>query len=310
MAVVEVYSHPVLHRYKTSICTKATIFVFACFLLTFIPPILVAYRSQGFWQREAWYREQPDVSFKHQILLLLQTSQTGDYLVWSTYQNFNQLQQGRVRVPLVKSREEDSNRDGKSDALQMTVQVPLLDTEEVYSVDLLLFFQYKLYIFSAFTMECMAYLQHTSPLPGADLTVVGDLRLHQKYPLGHTGRDTRFNTSIIDSTSIFPSAYDLRTIFESYSDRNVSTNFQTYYPVWRTGRATGQPFVISATVRYPEETILYKPGFWQLIKWGWVQYISILLVFLFVFDRIKTFVFENQILNTIVDSPTKKFKQG
>ncbi|KAI8520068.1 hypothetical protein Bbelb_033250 [Branchiostoma belcheri] len=277
MAVVEIYAHPVLHRYKTSICTKATIFVFACFLLTFIPPILVAYRSQGFWQREATYREQPDVSFKHQVLLLLQTSQTGDYLVWSTYQNFNQLQQGRVRVPLVKSREEDSNRDGKSDALQMTIQVPLLDTEEVYSVDLLLFFQYRLYIFSTFTMECMAYLHHTSPLPGADLTVAGDLRLHQKYPLAHTGRDIRFNTSIIDSTSIFPSAYDLRTIFESYSGRNDLT---------------------------------YRPGFWQLIKWGWVQYISILLVFLFVFDRIKTFVFENQILNTVVDSPTKKFKQG
>lgn len=47
MAFYEVYSHPALIRYKTSVCTKATLFLFVVTCLTYIAPLLVAYRSQG-----------------------------------------------------------------------------------------------------------------------------------------------------------------------------------------------------------------------------------------------------------------------
>lgn len=47
MAFYEVYSHPALIRYKTSVCTKATLFLVAILCLTYISPLLVAYRSQG-----------------------------------------------------------------------------------------------------------------------------------------------------------------------------------------------------------------------------------------------------------------------
>lgn len=47
MAFYEVYSHPALIRYKTSVCTKATLFLVVVLCLTYIPPLLVAYRSQG-----------------------------------------------------------------------------------------------------------------------------------------------------------------------------------------------------------------------------------------------------------------------
>lgn len=35
-----------------------------------------------------------------------------------------------------------------------------------------------------------------------------------------------------------------------------------------------------------------------MMKWAWVQYSSILVVFVFLFREIKTFVFSNQILPT------------
>ena len=47
MAVYEVFSTPVLQRYKASICTKATLFMILAFLFTVIPPFLVAFRSEG-----------------------------------------------------------------------------------------------------------------------------------------------------------------------------------------------------------------------------------------------------------------------
>lgn len=37
----------------------------------------------------------------------------------------------------------------------------------------------------------------------------------------------------------------------------VTTEYVSFHPVWTTGRAAGQPFVIKGTVYYPEETIMY-----------------------------------------------------
>jgi transmembrane protein 231 len=37
-------------------------------LLTVIPPLLLAYRSQGFWIKTATYTEQPEIHFKHSVL--------------------------------------------------------------------------------------------------------------------------------------------------------------------------------------------------------------------------------------------------
>ncbi|XP_033112048.1 transmembrane protein 231-like, partial [Anneissia japonica] len=144
MAVYEVFAHPIQQRYKASFCTKATVFIVVIFLLTLIPPFLIAYSSRGFWIKEAIYREQPEVHFKHELLLILETSTS--YVAWSTYENFNQLEQSQLVVPVVKTREEDSNRDGKPDQLDYSIQVPLLDTQEVYSVKLLLIFDYRLYV--------------------------------------------------------------------------------------------------------------------------------------------------------------------
>lgn len=47
MAFYDVYSHPALVRYKTSVCTKATLFACVVLSLTYVSPLLVAYRSHG-----------------------------------------------------------------------------------------------------------------------------------------------------------------------------------------------------------------------------------------------------------------------
>lgn len=47
MGFYEVYSHPVLVRYKASVCSRASVFVLVVYVLTYIPPLLITYRSQG-----------------------------------------------------------------------------------------------------------------------------------------------------------------------------------------------------------------------------------------------------------------------
>ena len=308
MTVYEIYSRPACWNYKASLCTKAFFFILITLLLTFIPPLLIAYRSQGFWKVTNTYMEQPNVRFKKQLILVLNLPQPGEYLAWSTYSNLNNLLQSNLRIPVVSSIETDTNGDGKFDQLNFTASVPLTNTESVTSFQLLLVFDYQLFRMSTFQMETLAFASHSSVSGGSSFTSFGNLRLDQKTPLRHRGVDTRFNTTIIDSSSLAVSTYDFVNIFRSYSARNVTTQFTNDYSIWKSGRGTTQPFIIQTIINYPTEVIVYQPGFWELIKWGWVQYVSILLIFLWVFQRINYVVFGGQLLNTIVEAP--KLKQS
>ncbi|KFP78467.1 Transmembrane protein 231, partial [Apaloderma vittatum] len=201
------------------------------------------------------------------------------------------------------TREDDKNQDGKMDQLYFKLELPLQPTEHVVGVQLMLLFSYQLYRMSTLVMQSMAFLQFFSPVPGSQLHVNGDLKLNQRQLLNHCGLDTRYNVSVVNGTSPFASDYDLTNIIAAYSERNVTTVFSDPSPVWVTGRATDTPFVISATIHYPVEIILYPLRFWEMIKFAWIQYVSILLIFLWVFGRIKMFVFQNQVLTTIPISP-------
>jgi len=304
--VLEIYSHAALYRYKSSICTKAALYILASLVLTFIPPLLIAYRSQGFWLTTNTYMEQPDIKFKKQAILIASKQQSGGYLAWSTYINFNSVLQNNLRIPMVRSTETDVNGDGKFDRLNFTVQLPLLSSESITSLQMILVFDYKLYRMSTFQMESLAYITSSSSSPGASFTTFGDLKLHQKVPLRHRGLDTRFNSSVINSSSIFSSDYDLNVILGSYANRNVTTVYSPQYPVWKSGRGPEQPLTIEVNVNYPNEVIVYQPGFWELIKNGWIQYVAILLLFLWVFRKINVAVFSGRLFNTVVEAPKIK----
>ncbi|XP_027016679.2 protein spire homolog 2-like [Tachysurus fulvidraco] len=40
-------------------------------------------------------------------------------------------------------------------------------------------------------------------------------------------------------------------------------------------------------------------GFWEMVKFVWIQYVSVLLIFLWIFQRVQTFIFLNRVLPTV-----------
>lgn len=63
----------------------------------------------------------------------------------------------------------------------------------IFLIYLLLSFQRM----STFVMQSMAFLQSFSPVPGSQVFVNGDLKLHQRQPLRHAGLDSRYNVSVV-----------------------------------------------------------------------------------------------------------------
>ncbi|EPY74235.1 carbohydrate sulfotransferase 6-like protein [Camelus ferus] len=221
MALYELFSHPVERGYRAGLCSKAAFFLLLVAALTYISPLLVAFRSHGFWLKRSSYAEQPTVRFQHQVLLVaLLGPEHGGFLAWSTFPAFNRLQGSHLRVPLVSTREEDRNQDGKMDMLHFKLELPLQSMEHVLGVQLILTFSYQLHRMSTFVMQSMAFLQSSFAVPGSQLYVNGDLRLQQKQPLSYGGLDTRYNVSVINGTSPFARDYDLTHIVAAYQERN------------------------------------------------------------------------------------------
>jgi hypothetical protein len=126
------------------------------------------------------YREQPDIHFKHEYLLIVETDKLEAPVICSTYEYFSQLIKEHNHCTMIKvlyqlhlifsshrvkcalycpfwcnilkyefhfqSREEDNNRDGKYDELYFEIQVQLLQNQDAHAVTLFLLFDYKLYV--------------------------------------------------------------------------------------------------------------------------------------------------------------------
>ena len=131
---------------------------------------------------------------------------------------------------------------------------------------------------------------------GRSLYVTGDIRLVQKQPLSHRGHDLRFHDSPLPSVATGPQK--LTDIVRDYAARNVSIRLDNAYQVWSRG-AGAQKFVVEVDINYPVESVEYRPGLWQVVKWGWVQYLSVLVIFIYLFNCVKTFVFSKQIVPTV-----------
>ena len=55
---------------------------------------------------------------------------------------------------------------------------------------------------------------------------------------------------------------------------------------------------IHLRVRYVEQLHAHVPSFWHVIKLAWVQYLSVLVVLMYVSDVVKKWVFQNQAVQT------------
>uniref|UniRef100_A0A914WRD5 Transmembrane protein 231 n=1 Tax=Plectus sambesii TaxID=2011161 RepID=A0A914WRD5_9BILA len=126
------------------------------------------------------------------------------------------------------------------------------------------------------------------------------MKLSQRVPLYDRGIDTRFNFPVINGTSLDANDFSIRSILERNMARNITTFLAPVIQVWTPAPAgSSANFEFDFTINFPEDTIVYYSGFWELIKWAWVQYFSVLVIFIYIIRRIREFVFGNRIVNVV-----------
>ena len=65
-------------------------------------------------------------------------------------------------------------------------------------------------------------------------------------------------------------------------------------------------FTVSVSLRYVEASFEYSPGFWETLKWAWVQYLALFIPVLMALNRVKSFAFTRNLFYTAMSKPWQK----
>jgi transmembrane protein 231 len=135
--------------------------------------------------------------------------------------------------------------------------------------------------------------------------IFGDVITMQTSPLFcHKRKINNFYNYSIISNGNDINSYKLDTIIKEYSRRNISTTLTNVYTSFALGKT--RKFNMDLKIRYPEDNIYYRPGFWQIMKWAWVQYLAIYIIISWFVNKIKSYIFSRRLVLFYEENPLKK----
>ena len=223
---------------------------------------------------------------------------------WTTSTAANDLLGASVRPPIVRTSQDDFNRDASLDTLSLSVSMPLLASERVHRVVLLAAVQVLFTDAAKISFDGLVAVDAASPLPGRGVTTDGDLSLRQRYPVKRAGG----LTTLYPDTAALPldavsslEDLDVASVLKAYHTRNITTVLASPSTFWSTDAAPAstattsaavrRAFTADVTVRVNEVALLVRPFVTEELKQGWIQYLAFLVVVYFLVDRLKGFVF-------------------
>lgn len=303
---VVVFSKPYEKAFIAPRLSSAYVLDGLLLLALIIMPVFAAFASDNFWVREGFYREQPRVIFLHDLMLLLNGVDHADPVMWSTRSEFNERYMPHIRVPLVRYSSEDHNYDGLPDKLHLTLSMPTgLATHGYQHVQFLAVFAYELQDKVRLSMSGLVALDLSTPLAASGVTVNGILELRQERALRRSSQTrTLYSASPmeVDWKSNWVARHPQVTVpdlLERYAERNETVHLTTHVPpIWN--YAPSETFDLKITIQVPQQIVYYVPGALEVLKYAWMQYVSMLLPVWLIVYALKAFVYENQLVQTYV----------
>ena len=98
--------------------------------------------------------------------------------------------------------------------------------------------------------------------------------------------------------------FDIDAFLDKYRGRNEVTEFDAITLVQPMGSAFSTTIDMSITVPKSQE-VRYRPGVVETLKFGWVQYIMVLLPVLWIVNACLNFLFKYRVLDTQLVSDLK-----
>lgn len=279
----------------------------SCVVLV-VAPLLLAFGSYGFWLKEKMYHEQPEVTFRNEMVVVLEGTSSGEpfQAMWTTSAAANDLVGAALRAPFVKSRSIDDNRDGFADSVDITVSMPLQSGESINRFQMVALFDYKLHNQGKLIMDAAALIEASNSVAGSGATIVGDIELHQRQAmLVKGGYLAPYADSPLFDGAAAKSFSDISVegIMSRAVARNFSASFSAPLALWHSdlgGAAT--EFKADVTVRVPSALAYATPAASEIFKQGWIQYVGMLTFVWYLVREFRDFLFQQRLISARVVS--------
>lgn len=300
MVCIDVFSQSAKITYKSHLCSKATIFIIITTLTSIVAPLIFAYQSRGFWLKTDSFYEQPNIKFKHKYIFYASSSNNIDAHVLCS--NVIHLNDGNFqKCSVVKVHEFDYNEDGKYDELFFSLSVDGAENLNFNYVTLILILDVRIDNVCYAHLESTAIIQNIHNTAAIELNIIGNVIITQQILLPCQ----LYHEMFIPNKYVFDKYFDMWEFIKENAKRNVSTKVENLQNMWISGSSS--TFKINANLRYPQQIIHYRPNFWQVIKFAWIQYLSLLITIHWLINKIKNYVFTNKLVLYHIESSAADF---
>lgn len=183
------------------------------------------------------------------------------------------------------------------------MELPLAAAESVTKVDALVFFRTQLQNKAKIVMESAVHISYDSGSAGAGLYTSGNMVFTQTYPLPVKGGYVTMysNTDLLDPSKISrASEGDIRTILEQISERNLTMTYVPELTHWTpvVDSASASTFTLTADIKIPTTDIVYIPTAVEVLRDAWIKYLSMFVLVGFFLEKLCSFVYFHQIVET------------
>ncbi|KPI94730.1 Transmembrane protein 231 [Papilio xuthus] len=188
----------------------------------------------------------------------------------------------------------DYNADGRSDMLHFQFALNVPPKHAITSIVLILGIDLQLQTNCEMHMQALATINSQFVIPPSRFHYNGDLKFYQKshLPCLKNVIDTRYNISLFNIP--YKQGDFIQHILQKYFKRTATTQVKKLFSISHTGNT--EVLNINIHLEVPEMHIRYQPSIMQELKWAWPQYLSLVVIFYWLFNEIKKFVFNKRLL--------------
>ncbi|KAF7278344.1 hypothetical protein GWI33_008559 [Rhynchophorus ferrugineus] len=294
MVVLEVHTECIKTKYKAFLLSKATLVILICNLITIVLPFVLAYNTGGFWLKQDVIYEQPEIQFKGQYLLVVTFDDPDKPIVCGSFSFYKDNLNYLDKCTMIQVSDSDEDNDGKTDKLEINFKTDIYKNAIMSSIYLVIPLKLKL------NTPCLCYIETTlihQQLPikkATNINVFADFKLKQLDPIKCPKYGSiQYDHSIINE-GLSPDFYELHKIIEKYSEARVKVTLENVLTSYISTEESGA--IISLKIKYPKQKIYYKPSFWHIIKYAWIQYLALYIVISWIIHQIKNYIFNNNLV--------------
>ena len=309
---MEVHSEALRRRWVAPLCSLASLLNFLLVAGAGVLPLYIAWGSGPFWLRDVVRYEQPRVAFASRLVVQLSgsrgaggnSSQRVPFLAtWTTSAAANALVDGaELRAMVVRASARDANLDGRNDEVLLSAQLPLQGDEAVSAATLCAFFDASLVTATRFQMDALVVGSWSAGFAASRLDLDGDLTLlqRQNLPVASAGTFAPFLAAPLPSLDLAATAADVQpaALLAAARGRNFSLRLEVPAPLWTpdasasaaaaagggaadltaTLGSRARRFTVALHARVPTGAVWLRAEISEELRWGWLQYLSFLVL--------------------------------